>query len=70
LNNIAEVMEPEEALPFLTWIYEHTTCSMCRGFAAKTMIDQGTLPDSYLREMQFDADHYARELADNSFPVV
>lgn len=63
LKEIAKDMTPAESEPFLVWVYEHTPCSMCRGFAAQMMIKAGTLPEFYREEMKNDADSLARELA-------
>jgi hypothetical protein len=63
LRSLAEMMTPQERLPFLVWAYEHTPCSACRGWTAEIMIQDGNLPDAYREELRFDADTYARELA-------
>ena len=63
LRQVIETWSDSDRFPFLIWIYEHNPCSVCRSSAAKMMVDDGTLPDEYRREMQFDADSYCRELA-------
>ena len=62
LKKLAEGMPINKREPFLVWVYEHSPCSMCRGFAVEIMVNDQTLPKIYSQELPFDADSYARQL--------
>ncbi len=65
LLNIAGDWTPVERQPFLIWVYETSPCAFCRNGAATRMVQDGTLPEFYWEELQFDSEGATRELFAN-----
>jgi len=53
---------PDSATAMRKAIYEKGSCSECREWAVRRMIESGTLPDEYREECAFDCNDEIREL--------
>ncbi len=62
LLTMCKEWNPDERIDMLTWVYEQSPCSMCRGGATRRLVDDQTLPAVYWQELEFDAESGNRDL--------